>query len=565
MAAGASAPELLTSFVSIFITHSSLGMGTIVGSEIFNQLCIGAGSILAARNHQLHLSPAIVLREIFFYALSLVLLLVAIWDRRYKNDDQEHKYIYIQWADACFLLLGYCLYVLVCAYYDRILEILGVQAGKVEPAAKLTPSPEREESIVVQSIPFLRQLTNEPNTNFDRPGETLELAPASSSSSIDLEKGYVALDELPQDLLAVRQRRGLPGKFCTFLVQDRMPKLSALHGLEDHVENKDGSLSCFLWQQSVFYSKARVDVHAWQLMWFTFLHDKVVSVPDRYHVARFTTYPSFELVEVDELHLVLRCHTAGGQRRNYILMAPTKAILERVSDRLGRLPVHSCEDDASQNIREANSLKVETGPSIISYPFGSSPLNQLIHIFLYPLKLLIHVTVPDPRQVTANRLGPRLRRAVIGVIMCVVWLIIASYAMCTALEHLGLLMRVPISVLGVTVSAAGTSLPIYVASVVASRQGLGNQAISNAFGSNSFNIFVGLGLPWVVYTSFYGTYDEMQDDEILMSVAILGILLFIFLVLVFFSRFVLHRWHAYLFFILYALYLVYAVGQIYLP
>ena len=38
MAAGASAPELFTSFVSLFITHSSLGLGTIVGSEIFNQL-----------------------------------------------------------------------------------------------------------------------------------------------------------------------------------------------------------------------------------------------------------------------------------------------------------------------------------------------------------------------------------------------------------------------------------------------------------------------------------------------------------------------------------------------
>jgi len=38
MAAGASSPELFSSFVALFITHSSLGLGTIVGSEIFNQL-----------------------------------------------------------------------------------------------------------------------------------------------------------------------------------------------------------------------------------------------------------------------------------------------------------------------------------------------------------------------------------------------------------------------------------------------------------------------------------------------------------------------------------------------
>lgn len=47
MAAGASAPELFSNFVSIFITHSALGMGTIVGSEIFNQLVICAGAIFA--------------------------------------------------------------------------------------------------------------------------------------------------------------------------------------------------------------------------------------------------------------------------------------------------------------------------------------------------------------------------------------------------------------------------------------------------------------------------------------------------------------------------------------
>lgn len=48
MAAGASAPELITTVVSTF-THSAIGMGTIVGSEIFNQLIIGAGSIFAGK------------------------------------------------------------------------------------------------------------------------------------------------------------------------------------------------------------------------------------------------------------------------------------------------------------------------------------------------------------------------------------------------------------------------------------------------------------------------------------------------------------------------------------
>jgi len=50
MAAGASSPELMAALLSIFITHSALGMGTIVGSEIFNQLVISAGAILAGKS-----------------------------------------------------------------------------------------------------------------------------------------------------------------------------------------------------------------------------------------------------------------------------------------------------------------------------------------------------------------------------------------------------------------------------------------------------------------------------------------------------------------------------------
>lgn len=86
MAAGASSPELFSSFVALFITHSALGLGTvslsmiflqnflvvwsctvcltpfekkhpmddllstqIVGSEIFNQLIICAGAVFSAR------------------------------------------------------------------------------------------------------------------------------------------------------------------------------------------------------------------------------------------------------------------------------------------------------------------------------------------------------------------------------------------------------------------------------------------------------------------------------------------------------------------------------------
>jgi len=49
MAGGASIPELFASFVSLFVTHSALGVGTIVGSGIFNQIVICAGAVLAGK------------------------------------------------------------------------------------------------------------------------------------------------------------------------------------------------------------------------------------------------------------------------------------------------------------------------------------------------------------------------------------------------------------------------------------------------------------------------------------------------------------------------------------
>ena len=40
MAAGACSPEVVSSFIALFVTHSALGVGSVVGSEIFNHLCI---------------------------------------------------------------------------------------------------------------------------------------------------------------------------------------------------------------------------------------------------------------------------------------------------------------------------------------------------------------------------------------------------------------------------------------------------------------------------------------------------------------------------------------------
>uniref|UniRef100_A0A8C1WZG2 Solute carrier family 24 member 4b n=1 Tax=Cyprinus carpio TaxID=7962 RepID=A0A8C1WZG2_CYPCA len=64
MAAGSSAPELFASVIGVFITHGDVGVGTIVGSAVFNILCIiGVCGIFAGQvclcifsNRSLHLN-----------------------------------------------------------------------------------------------------------------------------------------------------------------------------------------------------------------------------------------------------------------------------------------------------------------------------------------------------------------------------------------------------------------------------------------------------------------------------------------------------------------------------
>ena len=125
MAVGASSPELFSSFVSLFVTHSALGLGTIVGSEIFNQLVICAGAVYASRNGHLQLDKTIVVREVGFYGLAILLLYVALRNRHPEDDADplEKDHIFISFGDALLLVVGYLAYVAVCAKMDLIVAL----------------------------------------------------------------------------------------------------------------------------------------------------------------------------------------------------------------------------------------------------------------------------------------------------------------------------------------------------------------------------------------------------------------------------------------------------------
>jgi len=94
-------------------------------------------------------------------------------------------------------------------------------------------------------------------------------------------------------------------------------------------------------------------------------------------------------------------------------------------------------------------------------------------------------------------------------------------------EHLGEILKIPSAVVGLTLGAVGTSLPNLVASMVVAKQGFGAMAVSNALGSNVFNIVIALGVPWTLYPLIYGKpYATMADTGVMVQI------LFLFAVLV---------------------------------
>ena len=132
-------------------------------------------------------------------------------------------------------------------------------------------------------------------------------------------------------------------------------------------------------------------------------------------------------------------------------------------------------------------------------------------------------------------------------------------------ETLGALLGLPTAVVGITFSAVGTSLPNLVASMVVARKGLGNMAVSNALGSNTFNILIGLGLPWVLYCASHdGVYHGLPAEDIVVPVAILIVTLLAFLALLVCTGFELYRSHAFVFLFAYVAFLAWAVGKEYI-
>ncbi len=135
--------------------------------------------------------------------------------------------------------------------------------------------------------------------------------------------------------------------------------------------------------------------------------------------------------------------------------------------------------------------------------------------------------------------------------ICILWMGFWAYILCTCMTYLGSWLGISSTIMGLTFSAIGTSFSNFWSSLVVARNGQGDMAISNALGSNTINIYICLGIPWLLYTTLIGTYAGLQDGGIVLLLLLLIAALIFYYIVIYMHDFVLYQWMAYLWIAIY--------------
>lgn len=194
------------------------------------------------------------------------------------------------------------------------------------------------------------------------------------------------------------------------------------------------------------------------------------------------------------------------------------------------------------------------GHTLLTPPKGRYALYWFY--LCYPLRFMFHYTLSDVNQ-------PKNRGKFAWVIAgCGIWLAALSYIMILCCDYLGDWIGASPIVMGLTLSAVGTSFPNLWSSMVVARQGLGSMAIGNALGSNIFNIAIALGCPWFVKALLQGgaSYREMPDHGIVLLIILLEITCVIWFATIYFAGFRMYAWMSWIYIAMYLAVLITSIA-----
>ncbi|XP_058551220.1 sodium/potassium/calcium exchanger 2 isoform X1 [Neofelis nebulosa] len=471
MAAGGSAPELFTSLIGVFIAHSNVGIGTIVGSAVFNILFVIGMCALFSREI-LNLTWWPLFRDVSFYIVDLIMLIIFFLDN------------VIMWWESLLLLTAYFGYVVFMKFN-------------------------------VQVERWVKQMIN-------RNKVVKVTAPeAQAKSSTARDKDEPALPAKPR-----LQRGGSSASLHNSLMRNSIFQLM-IHTLDPLAEELGsyGKLKYYdtMTEEGRFREKASI------------LH-KIAK----------------KKCQVDENE---RQNGAANHVEKIELPNSTSTEVEMTPTSDASEPVQN--GNLSHTMEAAEAQTTETGeeedqPLSLAWP--SNPRKQVTFLIVLPIVFPLWITLPDVRKPSSRKFFP------ITFFGSITWIAVFSYLMVWWAHQVGETIGISEEIMGLTILAAGTSIPDLITSVIVARKGLGDMAVSSSVGSNIFDITVGLPLPWLLYTIIHRFQPVAVSSNGLFCAIVLLFIMLLFVIL----SIALCKWrmNKVLGFIMFGLYFVFLVVSV---
>merc|ERR1719240_1080711 len=172
-----------------------------------------------------------------------------------------------------------------------------------------------------------------------------------------------------------------------------------------------------------------------------------------------------------------------------------------------------------------------------------------------PMTVLFKMSIPD---CTVDELK---HLYIVTFTTSILWIGVLSYFMVEWASKVGCMLNIHPAIMGCTLLAAGTSVPDAIGSLLVARQGQGDMAVSNAIGSNVFDILLGLGIPWLLNGLIYNVSLDVDAENLVpLSFILVGTLAGVYLATLF-SGFKLSSALGAFFFSLYFLFVAYNLAH----
>mmetsp|Transcript_49599 Transcript_49599/g.44410 ORF Transcript_49599/g.44410 Transcript_49599/m.44410 type:complete len:660 (-) Transcript_49599:26-2005(-) len=465
MAAGGSAPELFTSFFGTFVSKSSVGFGTIVGSAVFNVLfVIGCCAIFSSGDLVLTWYPFA--RDSCYYCISLCILAGFF----YGNS--------IEWWEATILFLLYIGYVILMvnnaklySWIDRkVIKTPERERAKTE-AEQLAPP----QSIQTFSVSLFKMMTADADIS--------QIAGIHMVAAIKggVRATFRQVDTDQSGFIDKEELRSVLQKLGGEVTDEEVDKC-----YKELDENDDGKIDFDEFSRWYLKSENRIESDVQQLF-NKFDHD------------------NNGYIEIDELeNLVVACQGENTEPDPNEVENARKILDENNDGKISKdefmnwyksSKFFEAQKKRRDTMVEQEAAEEEEG---ISLKFPESIKGRIMYIISAPIMYTLYYTTPDVRKPRWKSWWP------LGFLMSIIWLGVYSYFMVWWATVVGRILGIPDAIMGLTILAAGTSVPDLITSVLVAKQGRGDMAVSSSIGSNIFDILVGLPIPWLLYSIYKG-------------------------------------------------------------